>query len=327
MELQTLRICWSLLCLLSGVAALSSTNSGSGSRQLLVVGLGRVGTDCALMALDHFDRVYGTVRNMDGISMKQDGIARVLFDPEALEPIYQKCTHVLITVPQPKQPDPNLNRLLSSMQSNLPSDTWIGLISTTGVYGNHDGAWVDEDSPLLSKEGSNAALYISYENEWTQSAGSRGQRLRIFRSAGIYDFSRSALHTVYKNGFAKPVQDTNDVTNRIHSLDIARAVLASMNKEDKNIPFRMYNLADDLPESRAVVLEHGAELLQSIGVTVKEPAKPTDTTSTRGRRRLLDRKLVSNQRMREELISDGLLFPTYKEGLEAILKDPTTPWH
>jgi hypothetical protein len=325
MEPKILRTCWLLLCFLSIVAALSSSTN-SGSRQLLVVGLGRLGTDCALMALDHFDQVYGTVRNMDGSCMKQDGIERVLFDPEALEPIYQKCTHVLITVPQPKQPDPNLNRLFLSMQSNLSSDTWIGLISTTGVYGNHDGAWVDEDSPLLSKEGSNAALYISYENEWKQSADSRGQRLRIFRSAGIYDFSRSALHTVYKDGFSKPLQETNDVTNRMHSLDIASAVLASMNKEDKDIPFRMYNLADNLPESRAVVLERAAELLQSIGVMVKEPAKPTDTTSTRGRRRLLDRKLVSNQRMREELIPDGILFPTYKEGLEAILKDPTTPW-
>jgi hypothetical protein len=323
MEPMILRLCWLLLCLLSRVAALSSTNSGS---RLLVVGLGRVGTDCAMMALDHFDQVYGTVRNLDSASMKQDGIERVLFDPEALEPIYQKCTHVLITVPQPKQPDPNLNRLFSSMQSNLPSDTWIGLVSTTGVYGNHDGAWVDEDSPLLSKEGSNAALYISYENEWKQSADARGQRLRIFRSAGIYDFSRSALHTVYKGGFAKPLQETNDVTNRIHSLDIARAVLASMNKEDNDIPFRMYNLADNSPESRAVVMERAAELLQSIGVTVKEPTKPTDTTSTRGRRRLLDRKLVSNQRMREELMPDGLLFPTYREGLEAILQEPTSPW-
>lgn len=324
MEHKILRQCWLLLCLLSRVAALSTTNSGS--RQLLVVGLGRVGTDCALMALDHFDQVYGTVRNLDGASMKQDGIERVSFEPESLELIYQKCTHVLITVPQPKQLDPNLNRLFSSMQLNLPSDTWIGLISTTGVYGNHDGAWVDEDSPLLSKEKSNAALYISYENEWKQSADSRGQRLRIFRSAGIYDFSRSALHTVHKNGFRKPLQETNDVTNRIHSLDIARAVLASMNKEDKDVPFRMYNLTDDAPESRAVVMERAAELLQSVGVTVKEPAKPTDTTSTRGRRRLLDRKLVLNQRMREELIPDGLLFPTYKEGLKAILKDPTAPW-
>lgn len=97
---------------------------------------------------------------------------------------------------------------------------------------------------------------------------------------------------------------------------------------------QIYNLADDEPAPRADVMEYAADLLASIGVTLEqakqlkngETAEPPPSTK-RERRRQTDRKLVSNERMKKELLGpNGLTYSTYKEGLEAILKDPTTPW-
>jgi len=144
-------------------------------------------------------------------------------------------------------------------------------------------------------------------------------------------------------------------TNRIHSVDLARGVLSGMfqqgNKNDGkygNAEVRIFNLADNLPEARSVVLSHARELLASIGIDERMveaengPSEMTETTKgpaasdrtmlsrssiTRQRRREKESKLVCNKRMREELLpDDGLLFPTYREGLHAIFIDPITPW-
>jgi hypothetical protein len=391
-------------------------------RHLLIIGLGRVGRDCATLAKDQFASIHGTVRSMATTatttavpvpsspsvptqaidSSRRDGdgsrVQEIEFTVDTIRPYLDQCTHILITV-QPNAVDSKLQAVFDLVQELLPSRIWMGLISTTGVYGNHDGAWVAEDSPLLCAENTTASEYRNYEEDWKQrmtnvsvvtnddtavrlTVGERAlphRRLCIFRCGGIYDASRSALHTVYKNGLpeiAETNQKTSDLTNRIHSTDIARAVLASMlqqhdHNEDSsssspeegggggnyNFFHRVYNVVDSLPESRAVVMEYAAHLLSSLGVSVARTASRTPTRSgdavendassrppsNRSRRRGVDRKVVSNQRMLKELFPSvttptgsnqqdlggegaGLLFPTYKEGLTAILHDPTTPW-
>ena len=323
---------WLLLVTYKRSAALVTeftASSGRSGLRLMIVGLGRVGSDCAEIALGHFDAVYGTVRSMDKVQPEGgDGITRIPFHANSICPLLSELTHMLITVPRPKEPDDNLDLILREIQAGIPSKSWIGLISTTGVYGNHDGTWVTEDSPLLCAQGSNAFLYTAYEQLWEKWAATRDQQLAIFRCAGIYDSSRSALHTIFRDGYSSSsVSPRDDVTNRIHSKDIARAVLASMLKVKSPHQTRVYNLADNLPESRSTVLAYAADLLRGKGVPIKEQNRASDSLSVRGRRRLEDRKMVSNMRMQEELLPDGLLFPTYREGLKAILEDRTTPWH
>jgi hypothetical protein len=402
---------------------MTSQQPPKNDRHLLIIGLGRVGRDCATLAKEKFASIHGTVRSKatttttttavpipssssvptqasDNSSSSDGGdgcrVQEIEFHLDTIRPCLDQCTHILITV-QPNGEDSKLQAVFDQLQKFLPSRIWMGLISTTGVYGNHDGAWVTEDSPLLCAENTTASEYRNYEEDWKQrmingsvvmddntavTVGERvlpHRRLCIFRCGGIYDSSRSALHTVYKNGLpesAETNQKTSDLTNRIHSTDIARAVLASMLQqhdhnedssssspeeggEEGNYYFfhRVYNVVDSLPESRAVVMEYAAHLLSSVGVPVARTASCTPTRSgdtvendassgppsNRSRRRGVDRKVVSNQRMLQELFpsvatptgrnqqdfggeGSGLLFPTYKEGLAAILHDPTTPW-
>ena len=415
--------------------------SNKSDRCLLIVGYGRVGQECAKWAKGRFNNIHGTVRSkakpgnrqLGNTSNEEDMVETIDFGVDNLRSYFQQHepTHVLITLQplrdssQSTHPRGQLqvdrSELDTSMSSSfqeqqnvfdllremIPHHAWIGLLSTTGVYGNHDGAWVTEDSSLLCSDGSNAALYRDYEYDWkqwieratatttttassneislisnaTSSTYPLQRQLCIFRCSGIYDSSRSALHTVYKNGLSlERMPDScnetgsshksRDITNRIHATDIALAVVSSM-LQHENRPaywkesylYRIYNLADDLPESRKVVLAYAATLLKSIGIPVatkiadigsksrrkckkQEPRSGTASypasPGRRDRRRLEERKLISNQRMKQELSLDPsrkqeqgksgrdarcLLYPTYREGLAAILLDPSTPWH
>lgn len=328
--------------------------------------------------------------------------------------VARHCSHVLITIPPALDPQENdsTNRLFQKVVDVLfaappplatPTTTtnggggcrWIGILSTTGVYGNHNGSWVTEDSPCILPSSTTPLSpmhrYLAYEQEWIRRitaavdvAARTGKRdfvaipvptLQIFRCAGIYSPSQSALHTVYKKGLPTTVADTPDqnstsrvapdITNRIHVFDLAAAILASMQREqqlvaatedgmDRSPPpsthtfssslVSYYNLADDEPASRNTVLEYAAQLLKSINVTIPivlddSSSSATSSTlgslspdinsvpSTRSLRRRLDRKLVSNQKMRQELLQGApLQYPSYRQGLSDILQDRTNPW-
>jgi hypothetical protein len=316
-------------------------------------------------------------------------------------------SHVLFTIPLSCETDPVMEAVLNeirewwkthssdddiddndcdgSMKINRHPNKVLGILSTTGVYGNHNGNIVNEDSPLLCEEDSNAELYRRFENDWITFCDREEKdedkdvnRLCIFRCAGIYDSSSSALHTVFRQGFgfdnaanADATADadatatnvaaisrfmssnatTGNKTNRIHSVDLARGVLAGMFQQNCNenenrngsmsnslATNRIYNLADNLPESRPIVLSFARELLSSIDVSVTEDVTTTATSITttktnsrssvsRQNRRKKESKVVCNKRMRQELLPDsGLLFPTYREGLNEIFNVPTTPW-
>ena len=312
---------------------------------MVVVGLGRVGLECAKLALPHFDDVVGTVRRRDNDSITEttnDGIRRVRI--QDVLSYLSDSSHVLITVPLSREADSVLERVWQRIEDSKPM--WLGIVSTTGVYGNHDGAWVTEESPLLCTPDSNADLYRQFEEKWI----AKHSNPCIFRCAGIYDSTRSALHTVYKQGYHPPPPSSSSssssssasasstpasngggsITNRIHTFDIARAIVASITSvvprtEEPHI----YNLADNLPAPRSEVLAYAANLFQTSNValltTGKVSASSSSTTTSRDRRRQIDRKLVSNRRMLKELLRE-LEYPTYREGLESILNDPTTPW-
>ena len=350
--------------------------------KLLILGLGRVGWAVSFLALDDYVwEIYGTVKESSLRKGTDEGghdrIIQVPFNPTTvrkhlfggeedgypIDPSYR----VLFTIPLSREADPVMAEVLKELRAWWESDIdgttkesndicqpkTLGIISTTGVYGNHDGKVVNESSELLCEENSNAELYRQFEDDWISlSDGHAHNRLRIFRCAGIYDESRSALHTVYKNLESGKLTDpipkytsspptTGSKTNRIHSFDLARAVVAGMFDDDIKAAVRIYNLADDLPEYRSVVLSYAQELLASLGIDQnsfgadneeRESSKQTSTrllsrsSTTRQRRRERESKLVCNKRMKEELLQDSLWYPTYREGLQGVLMDSDTPW-
>jgi nucleoside-diphosphate-sugar epimerase len=320
----------------------SPLRSQSKSPELLILGLGKVGLEVALQTVGlttpyHFSSVSGTVRDSDGPHVTGDGIQRISCQLPDILPRLADTSHVLVTIPAGAVAgeENGLDAVFDAVVQGLPPNCWLGLISTTGVYGNYDGDWVTEESECRPHDDtSTARQFLEYEAAWCRRAVNHGHHLSIFRCGGIYGPGRSAMHTIFQKGMpAAPTPNSDkppamDLTNRIHEHDLAAAVVASMllEKEDSLPPCTIYNLADDQPESRRVVLEYASNLLKSIDVPVEtRSSKVVEGTSGRAVRRRTDHKRVSNQKMKD-VLRPQLLYPTYKEGLDAILIDPTSPW-
>ena len=290
--------------------------------RLLILGLGNVGRAVRNEAAKsgYFEnRIYGTSRS----PVHNDG--EILFDPESLGSMLPKCTHVLVTIPPPREKDEVYDAVIQILESKLPRGSWLGFVSTSGVYGNHDGAWVTEESPLYCSEDSPTYRYLKQEQNWRELSHRYGWTCYIFRCAGLYGPARSALHTLWKMRTFS-IAPATGITNRIHETDVARAIVASMIMASQLKGCRLYNLSDDEPETRTIVMQYATELLESIGVDISIKETPYSfSSSTRPKRRGTDVKRVSNKRMKRELTGE-MVYPTYREGLTAIFKSPSSPW-
>lgn len=321
------------------------------SHDLLILGLGKVGLEVARQASaltppsQHFRSVAGTVRDT---TLTNDNdittIKRIPCHLSDILPRLAETSHVMVTIPavavgEAQDDEAGLNAMFDAIVQRLKPGCWLGLISTTGVYGNYDGEWVTEESECRPQADTTASQFLEYEDAWCRRATNHGHHLSIFRCAGIYGPTRSALHTVFQKGVLVSTPNSssdNDkktkiLTNRIHEHDLAASVVASMNMKiplEKDYPLlacAIYNLADNQPESRSVVLEYATNLLKSIHVPLETRSSMAKETSVRSRRRQTDQKRVSNKKMKDVLLPH-LLYPTYKEGLETILNDPASPW-
>jgi nucleoside-diphosphate-sugar epimerase len=184
---------------------------------------------------------------------------------------------------------------------------WVGYLSTTGVYGDRAGGWVDEDSELRPVN-ARSRWRVEAERAWAES----GLPVEIFRLAGIYGPGRSAFDRL-REGRAQRIVKEGQLFSRIHVDDIAAALAASIATPR---PGAVWNLADDEPAPPEDVIEHAARLL---GLPVP-PAIPFETAelTPMARSFYAESKRVSNRRLRETL-GVALAHPTYREGLAAIL--------
>lgn len=164
---------------------------------------------------------------------------------EAVETALSLCSHVLSSVPPDREneSDPVLENY-----GDILGDRWIGYLSSTGVYGDQKGAWVDESAP--TGIGRRTARSDA-DTAWIEFGA------RVFRLPGIYGPGRSALDRV-REGKARRIDMPNQVFSRVHVDDIVAGVLAAI---DTDAPSGAYNLADDLPASGNAVTEEACRLL------------------------------------------------------------------
>ena len=324
------------------------------NKRLLVFGLGNIGALVAKIGSNcngtsSFERVYGTTRGGD---KDVASVHVVQFDSyEYIREIIPSCTHVLVTIPpvdentanasfvggRPRKwnyfCDPVLNNPVICLKDIALSNTWVGYVSSTSVYGDHGGDWVYEHSDAKCKPGTKGALYLRAENEWREAAKSYGWRLHVFRCAGLYGDGRSALHTIQKGGVAQEIKSSaskvGNPTSRIHEEDAARAILSAMTYNEAYDGVQLWNLADDNPAPRSEVMAFGRKLLASFNLLPSQKSHPLSERrppSERDKRRKSDNKRVANKLLKERLLPDGLLFPTYREGLKAVLKVNEDKW-
>ena len=190
---------------------------------------------------------------------------------------------------------------------------WLGYLSTTGVYGDRQGGWVDEESEL-DGSGPRGQARVRAEAAWQALARAHGLPLHIFRLAGIYGPSRGPFAKL-RAGTARRIVKPGQVFSRIHVEDIAQVLKASI---DNPRPGGIYNLCDDDPAPPQDVLEHAAHLL---GLPVP-PAVPYEEAAPKmspmARSFYADSKRVRNDRLKNEL-GVTLLYPDYRSGLAAVL--------
>ncbi len=219
-------------------------------------------------------------------------------------------THLVISVPPGDEGDPVLLAHGGLLAGQFE---WVGYLSTTGVYGNHGGEWVDENS-TLSPNTERGARRLAAERAWLKT----GLPVHLFRLAGIYGPGRNALQSL-RDGSARRIVKQGQVFSRIHVEDIATVLEASIAKPH---PCRAYNVCDDEPCPPQDVIAYAAQLL---GVA-PPPEIPFSEAklSPMARSFYADSKRVSNQRIKTEL-GVNLAYPTYREGLAALLLHPSPP--
>ncbi|MCF4165998.1 SDR family oxidoreductase [Zavarzinia compransoris] len=216
------------------------------------------------------------------------------------------ASHILSTVPPDAAGDPVLD-LHGADLARLRGIEWAGYLSTTGVYGDRGGDWVDEESPLapVSDRGQRR---VAAEAGWAAT----GLPLHVFRLPGIYGPGRNAIAQL-RAGTARAIVKEGQVFSRIHVDDIAAALAASIAAPN---PGRAYNICDDEPAPPWAVIEHAADLA-GLPRPPRVDFEAADL-SPMARSFWGESKRVSNRRMRAEL-GVTLAYPTYREGLAALL--------
>jgi nucleoside-diphosphate-sugar epimerase len=221
-------------------------------------------------------------------------------------------THILVSAPPDAGGDPVLRRCRDELIARAHQLAWVGYLSTTGVYGDHGGGWVDEETPRAPLS-DRAIRRAEAEDAWLALARDHGVATHVFRLAGIYGPGRNQLEAVL-NGTAKRIVKPNQVFSRIHVADIAGVLEASIANPN---PGRVYNVADDEPAPPQDVVAFAAELLG-------RPAPPEvpfeeAELSPMGRSFYAESKRVDNRRIKQEL-GYTLVYPTYREGLTALCR-------
>ncbi|CAA6604807.1 Nucleoside-diphosphate-sugar epimerase [Rhodospirillaceae bacterium LM-1] len=279
--------------------------------KLFIFGLGFSGQAVAKAALARGYEVVGT--HQEPPQNPTEGVGCISFGPghplpkDALDGVI--C--LLSTIPPTESGDPVLDALRNSINI-MERFAWVGYLSTTGVYGDRQGGLVDETSPLLpSLERSKRR--VQAEAAWLSLWENNGIPVHIFRLAGIYGPGRSAIDSL-RAGKAHRVVKPGQVFSRIHVDDIAGAVMTSMAHPT---PGEIYNLCDDDPATPDEVIAYGADLL-GIDPPAAIPFDQADL-SPMARSFYADNKVVSNAKMKE-VLGYKPLYPSYREGLKAILK-------
>jgi nucleoside-diphosphate-sugar epimerase len=259
--------------------------------------------------------ISGTARTVAGAdAIAHEGFAPLVFDGTSpgvgIREALQGATHVLVSVPPDDGGDPVLQHHAADIAA-APALGWIGYLSTVGVYGNRDGAWVDEDSPT-NPSSERSRRRVAAEEAWRAFGDREHKRVQIFRLAGIYGPGRSAIDRL-RAGTAQRIIKPGQVFNRIHVDDIARVLYAAMTLRGMH---DVYNVADDEPAPPQDVIAYAAQLLQV--PPPPEIAIEEAKLSLMAKSFYVENKRISNARLRADLAVD-LEFPSYREGLRAIL--------
>lgn len=259
--------------------------------QMLIFGMGYAASHLADRLRARGWEVAGTTREgrNGSIAFGDDG---------AVLTALRSATHILSSVPPAEGTDPVLARYGEAIA--LAPATWVGYLSSTGVYGDTGGAWVDENAPVKGRRPDRNAADAAWQ-------GLRSG-VFVFRLPGIYGPGRSILERIAE-GRAHRIDLPEQVFSRVHVDDIAGGVMASFKG-----PAGVYNLADDEPCHQNRLVEWGCAMLGA-------PLPPLQALDDAGlspaaRAFYAENRRVANGKVKR-LLRWTPRYPTFREGLAA----------
>lgn len=282
--------------------------------KMLILGAGFSGKAIGREATKRFASVHGTTRSEKKFpDLAKAGIKPLRFDGTALSDelleALAETTHLVQSISPDEEGDEFL-RLVSSLKAVAPKLAWIGYLSTIGVYGNHNGAWVDETNyptPLSDR----SRERVVAEKQWIDAGQRENIPVAVLRLSGIYGPGRNAFVNL-ENGTARRLIKKDQVFNRIHVEDIAAATLFLIEKKLGGV----YNITDHRPAPAQDVIEYAARLM---GVPVP-PDVPFETAELTPMARSFygESKRVANARIRS--LGFEFAYPDYETALSDMWK-------
>ena len=283
-------------------------------RHLYCFGLGYSGLALAQTLTSESWTVSGTTQSADKqATLAAEGVSADLF--ERTRPLddarvaLSGTTHLLVSVPPDAQGDPVIDAHGSEIAS-IPTLSWVGYLSTVGVYGDRDGAWVDETSDCCPAN-ERGARRVAAERQWLEFGRHANVPVHVFRLAGIYGPRRNSIDSA-RAGSAKRIFKPGQVFSRIHVDDIVQVLRASMAQPEAGA---IYNVCDDEPAPPQDVVAFACELagLPAPPLVQYEEAD----LSAMARSFYAECKRVRNDRIKTRL-GVTLRYPDYRAGLRAI---------
>ncbi|WP_210497365.1 SDR family oxidoreductase [Microvirga antarctica] len=282
---------------------------------LFVFGLGYAAQ--ALIAREDFPwtSVAGTVRDAEKADrLRAEGIDALVFDDvRAVTASLRSADAILVSTPPSTGQDPAFAAYAPIVAATAANASWLGYLSTTGVYGDHKGAWVDETAPAEPRS-ERSARRVAAEQSWLAWGEAAGPAVAIFRLSGIYGPGRNAFVSLAR-GTAQRIVKEGQVSNRIHVDDIATVLAASMRRPRRGA---IYNVSDCEPAPPQDIIAYAAE---RAGIPVPPAIAFADAVlSPMSQSFYAENKRISNRLILSEL-NVRLRYPTYREGLDALFAE------
>lgn len=284
--------------------------------RLMIFGAGFSGLAIARELAGECDFAGGTTRSPERFPALQGaGLSPFIYEggtpSDDLDAATSETTHLVMSISPDAAGDPLLQAFAEGLRPAMPKLEWIGYLSTVGVYGDHGGEWVDEETPCrpVSKR---SVARLAAEDGWTRLADEAGLPLAIIRLSGIYGPGRNALKTMHE-GKARRLIKPGQVFNRIHVADIGGATALLARQRLGGI----YNVTDDLPAPPQDVVSQAARVMG-----VEPPVEidfETADLSPMARSFYGENKRVSNAKIKSA--GYNFLYPDYHAGLAALYSD------
>lgn len=276
---------------------------------LLTLGHGYCAEYLAARLIPQGWQVIGTARSpARAEELVRAGVQPLIY-PSDLTPALAKATHILVSAAPNALGDVFLAEAGAAIAAAHAK--WVGYLSTTAVYGDHQGAWVDEETPV-KPQSDRATARVLAENQWLDLGRQTGLPVHIFRLAGIYGPGRGPFQKI-RDGSARQIIKKNQVFSRAHVEDIAQVLAASIAAPSAG---QIYNVCDDNPAPPEEVLCYAADLLGA-------PHPPRIDFETATLPDMVRSFYAESKRIRNDKIKTALgvrlLYPTYQAGLTALL--------